>query len=34
MSGRRAGTVLFPASDEPAFVTAREIAPGAGVTEF
>lgn len=29
-----AGTVLFLASDESKFITAHEIAPDAGVTEF
>ena len=29
-----AGTMLFLASDESKFITAREIAPDAGVTEF
>jgi hypothetical protein len=35
MSGRVAGKVaLFLASDESKFITAHEIAPDAGVTEF
>ena len=39
MSGRVAGkvaliTVLLLASDESKFITAHEIAPDAGVTEF
>lgn len=29
-----AGTVLFLASDESRYITAHELAPDAGVTEF
>ena len=32
--GQVADTVLFLASDESKFITAHEIAPDAGVTEF
>ena len=33
-AGKVAGTVLLLAPDEPRFITAHEIAPDAGVTEF
>ncbi len=32
--GDVADSALFPASDESKFITAHEIAPDAGVTEF
>ena len=34
ITGGRPDTVLFLASDESKFITAHEIAPDAGVTEF